>query len=196
MWQFSPTMSAQSGSAGGAAPQAHCASLNVVDLHSNGIHRNVGVTAAGLPGIGGVLRSFEIESGAPIHHKIWLAVHPTLLFAKAVWPANQFDVPSAGTSAAVNYGDVIAVSSSYDVQHGECNLSPLMQRIAKGLQDFGGIVQDRGGDSIGFVSEVGAVSTHLDTDDQTLWDELSCLRKYLVQVTDPWTGAMPGGLGY
>lgn len=181
---------------GGSVPQGHTASLNITDLRSDGIHRNVGVTAAGLPGLGGVLRGLEVQAGQPIRHKLWLAVHPSLLHAAAVWPANHFDVPGDGAHAAVRYGEVIALSQSYDIKQGECGLSPLFQRLAQGLQDFGGIVQDRGGDSIGLVTEIGAVSSRLDTDEAAMFGQLACLRKYLVRVDDPWTGAQPGGLGY
>ncbi len=181
---------------GGASPSGHTASLNITDLRSDGIHRNVGVTAAGLPGLGGVLRGLEVQAGQPILHKLWLAVHPNLLRAAAVWPANHFDVPGNGTHAALSYGEVVALSQSYDVKQGECGLSPLFQRLAQGLQDFGGIVQDRGGDSIGLVTEIGAVSSRLDTDEAAMFGQLACLRKYLVRVEDPWTGAPQGGLGY
>lgn len=192
MWRFSVTRAAGSN----ARPQGHSASVNVTNLRSDGIHRNVGVTAAGLPGIGGVLRSLELQNNQPIRHKIWLAVHPDLLNAAAVWPANHFDVPRNGAHAALNYGNVVALSQSYDIKQGECNLSPLFQRLAQGLQEFGGIVQDRGGDSVGLVAEVGAVSSRLDIDEATMWTQLACLRKHLVRIDDPWTGALPGGLGY
>lgn len=192
MWRFSVTRAA--GASG--SPQGRSASVNVIDLRGDGIHRNVGVTASGLPGIGGVLRSLEVQKGQPIRHKLWLAVHPDLLNAAAVWPANHFDVPKNGAHAALNYGDVVALSQSYDVKQGECNLSPLFQNLARGLQDFGGIVQDRGGDSIGIVSEVGAVATALDVNEAAMYTQLACLRKYLVRIDDPWTGAAAGGLGY
>ena len=197
LWRFAVTRAAGRGDA--PSPQAHCASLNQVDLRSSGLHRNVGVTASGLPGAGGLLRSLELSSGQPIRHKLWLAVHPALLLASAVLPATQFDVTSNGAYAALRYGDVVGLTQSYDVQHGECNLSPLLQRVAQGLQDYGGIVQDRGGDSIGLVAEVGAVSGQLansDSSDPQLWTELACLRKYLVRINNPWLGALPGGLGY
>ncbi len=176
--------------------KAHCGSLNQVDLRNSGLHRNVGVTAAGLPGVGGVLRSLELSSGQPIRHKLWLAVHPTLLFPGLVWPASHADVTTGGSHAALRYGDVVGLMQSYDVKNGECHLSPLLQRIAQGLQDYGGIVQDRGGDSVGIVSEVDAVSSLLDDDESALWTELTCLRKYLVRIGNPWAGALPGGLGY
>lgn len=181
---------------GGKSPSAHTASLNITDLRSDGIHRNVGVTAAGLPGVGGLLRGLEVQAGQPIRHKLWLAVHPSLLRAAAVWPANHFDVPGDGAHAALRYGEVVALSQSYDINQGECGLSPLFQRLAQALQDFGGIVQDRGGDSIGLVTEIGAVSSRLDTDEAAMFGQLACLRKYLVRVEDPWTGAPEGGLGY
>jgi hypothetical protein len=189
LWRFKVSSSGQS-------PQGHTASLNIIDLRGDGIHRNVGVTAAGLPGLGGVLRSLEVQAAQPIRHKLWLAVHPDLLHAAAVWPANHFDVPGDGAHAALRYGDVVALSQSYDVKRGECGLSPLFQRLAQGLQDFGGIVQDRGGDSIGVVAEIGSVASHLDVDEAAMFGQLGCLRKYLVRVDDPWTGAPPGGLGY
>lgn len=191
MWRFAAMPAVKTG-----ARQGRSASVNVVDLRSDGIHRNVGVTAAGLPGIGGVLRSLEIEQGQPIRHKFWLAVHPDLLYAAAVWPANHFDVPGNGAHAALKYGDVLALSQSYDIQGGECNLSPLLRRLAQGLRDYGGIVQDRGGDSVGIVSEVGAVASRLDVAESEMWTQLTCLRKYLVRIDDPWTGAISGGLGY
>lgn len=192
MWRFSVTRAAGSN----ARPQGHSASVNVTNLRTNGVHRNVGVTAAGLPGIGGVLRSLELQNNQPIRHKIWLAVHPDLLFAAAVTPASQFDVSRDGAHAALKYGDVVALSQRYDIKQGECNLSPLFQRLAQCLQEFGGIVQDRGGDSVGLVAEVGAVSSRLDIDEATMWTQLTCLRKYLVRIDNPWDQPESGGLGY
>lgn len=194
LWQFSVTRPAARG--GTSGPQAHCASLNISDLRTSGIHRNVGITAAGLPGVGGVLRRLEMQSGQPIRHKIWLAIHSDLLAAQAVWPANRVDLKSGGKYPALSYGDVVALAKSYNVTSGVCKLSPVMQRLAQALQDFGGIVQDHGGDSVGLAAEVGALSTHLDIDQAQMWTELLCLRQFLVKVNNPWTGAPPGGLGY
>jgi hypothetical protein len=190
MWQVSVN------SRSGTPPRAYSSGIAVPDLTSNGIHRNVGVTGSGLPGVGGLLRSSDIASGKPIRHKIWLAVNPALLFANAVWPAPRFDASSNGAYAALNYGDVVALSQSYPIATGQCNLSPVMQRVAQALQDFGGIVQDQGGDAVSLVSEVGALSSHLDISQSAMWSQLQCLRQYLVKVNSPWTGATQGGLGY
>jgi hypothetical protein len=191
MWQCSVSKTPA-----GAAPHAHCSSINIIDGQSSGIHRNVGVTAAGLPGVGGLLRGSDLASGMAIRHKLWLALNSDLLLGSDVWPANQVDMPGKGAHAALAFGDVVALSASYSVASGKCNLSPVMQRLAHALQDFGGIVQDRGGDSVGITAEVGALSSHLDISQSALSSQLLCLRQYLVKINSPWTGATPGGLGY
>lgn len=191
MWQCSISQTAA-----GGAPHASCSSINISDVRSSGIHRNVGVTAAGLPGVGGLLRSSDLASGTAIRHKLWLALNSELLNGTEVWPAQQLDSTSKGTYAALAFGDVVALTQGYSVANGKCKLSPVMQRLAHALQDFGGIVQDRGGDSVGITAEVGALSTHLDISQSALWSQLSCLRQYLVKVNGPWTGATAGGLGY
>lgn len=178
----------------GPRPAARASSISVVDLRGTGVHRNVGVTGSGLPGLGGLLRRSDVQgaSSVPIRHKLWLAVHPELLYAQAVWPASRFDVPQSGRSAVLRYGDVVALSQSYSLTDGECALSPALLPVARALQDFGGIVQDRGGDSIGIVSEVGALGDVLDVSQEAYWSALACLKKHLVKVADPWTGAIPG----
>jgi len=55
MWRFSPR--------GGTT--AYAENIEVVDLRSNGIHRNVGLSAAGLPGSGGLLKSYETRTTSP-----------------------------------------------------------------------------------------------------------------------------------
>lgn len=192
MWRFTVTADGS----GGSERTAHASSINVVDLRGSGVHRNVGVTAAGLPGIGGLLRSAELASGKPIRHKLWLAVHPSLLFPRASWPASAFDVARPGSNALLSFGDVIALGADFDVAQNECGLSPVLQRIAQALKDYGGIVQDQGGDSVGIVCEVDAVHRSLDVESNAMWAQLACLKKHLVRVTAPWDGAAPGGLGY
>lgn len=182
----------------GSSPAAQAQSTNVVDLRGSGIHRNVGLTVSGLPGIGGLLRGRDLQgakTATPIRHKLWIAAHRDLLFSGFVAPATASDLTSNGRSAALRYGDVIALSKSYSIESGECGLSPVFQHLARALQDFGGIVQDRGGDAIGITAEVGALSAVLDVDQATYYATLACLKKHLVRVTDPWTGAQPGGLG-
>ncbi|MCS6914096.1 MAG: hypothetical protein RMK29_19445 [Myxococcales bacterium] len=177
--------------------QAYASYIEVVDVHSNGIHRNVGVTGAGLPGIGGLLKAWETKDPVPIRHKLWVAAHSDMLYAQAVWPASRFDVTHNGRHAFLRYGDVVALSKTVDVNNTGCGLSPFMKRIAQALQDYGGIVQDRGGDSLGFVGEVDAVRNYIDIDyHTTMWTQLACLKKFMVRVNDPWTGATPGGLGF
>jgi hypothetical protein len=182
----------------GASPAARAQSVNVVDLRGSGVHRNVGLSGSGLPGIGGLLRARDMEgvkTGTPIRHKLWIAAHPDLLFSGFVAPATATDVTGTGRSAVLRYGEVIALSQSYSVESGECALSPVFQQLAHALQDFGGIVQDRGGDAIGITAEVGAFSSLLDVSEDTYWATLTCLKKHLVRIPDPWTGAQPGGLG-
>lgn len=184
----------------GTNPAAQASSVNVVDLRGSGIHRNVGLTVSGLPGIGGLLRGRDMQGAktaapTPIRHKLWIAAHRDLLFSGFMAPATASDLTSNGRSAALRYGDVIALSKSYSIESGECGLSPVFQHLMRALQDFGGIVQDRGGDAIGITAEVGALSSVLDVDQAKYYTTLSCLKKHLVKVTDPWTGAQPGGLG-
>ena len=184
----------------GTNPAAQASSVNVVDLRGSGIHRNVGLTVSGLPGIGGLLRGRDMQGAkatppTPIRHKLWIAAHRDLLLSGFVAPATASDLTSNGRSAQLRYGDVIALSKSYSIESGECGLSPVFQHLMRALQDFGGIVQDRGGDAIGITAEVGALSSVLDVDQAKYYATLSCLKKHLVKVTDPWTGAQPGGLG-
>lgn len=187
MWRFKVT----------GTNTAYATGADTVDLRSNGIHRNVGVTAAGLPGIGGVLKSYETRNNVTIRHKIWVAANAAMLYAQAVWPASRYDATSNGASATLRYGDVIALSKSVDINNCGCNLSPFMKRIAKALQDYGGIVQDRGGDALGFVSEVNSIRDAIDIDyNTTMWTQFGCLKKFMVKVNDPWSGATPGGLGF
>jgi len=104
--------------------------------------------------------------------------------------------PGNGSHAFLKYGDVVALSKNVNIDSSGCGLSPFMKRIAKALQDFGGIVQDRGDDSLGFISEVNAVRDYIDIDyDTTMWEQFDCLKQFMVKVNDPWTGATPGGLG-
>lgn len=182
----------------GASPAARAQSVNVVDLRGSGIHRNVGLTVSGLPGIGGLLRGRDMQgqkAGTPIRHKLWIAAHRDLLAAGFVAPATASDLTTNGRSAQLRYGDVIALSKSYNLEAGECGLSPVFQHLMRALQEFGGIVQDRGGDAIGITAEVSALSSVLDVDQAKYYATLACLKKHLVRVTDPWTGAQPGGLG-
>lgn len=186
MWQFSNT----------GNNTARATHIDVVDLASAGPHRNVGVTAAGLPGSGGLLKRYELSKGLPILHKLWAAVTPKMLAAGAIAPASSQDGHGDGAYPVLKYGDVIALTKTLNVESNDCNLSPFMKRIAHGLQDFGALVQDQGGDAIGFVSEVGAIKDYIDVDyNTTMWTMFGCLKKYMVKVNDPWTGATPGGLG-
>lgn len=186
LWSYSPT----------GATTAKAESINVVDLQSMGIHRNVGITGSGLPGIGGLLKAWELKNDVAIRHKLWVAVHPTLLYAKAIAPAVTHDLASNGSAAFLKYGDVIALGKRYSFDTNPCKLSPFMKRIARALQDYGGIVQDQGGDAVGLVAEVDAVKNAIDIDyETTMWTQFACLQKYLVKVKTPWTDATPGGLG-
>lgn len=188
MLQFAPQ--------GGGGYGATSSYVEKVDLNSNGIYKNVGVSAAGLPGIAGLLKSYETKNNVVIKHKMWVAAHYDVLYAGAVWPANSWDVGSDGPQAFLKFGDVVALTKNLNVASNECNLSPFIQRIARALQDYGGIVEDSGGDSIGFISEVNSIRDYIDVDyNSTMWDQFACLKKYMVKVTNPWDGATPGGLG-
>lgn len=186
MWQFAPAVSGQ---------RAFAQSANIVDLRTSGIHRNVGVSAAGLPGLGGLLRASEMTSAAPIRHKLWLAVHPSLLHAAFTWPASQVDVPKSGASALLRYGDVVALRSDVDPMQ-TCHLSKAVQKVATALRDYGGLVMDQGGDAVGVVAEVDSFSTQVDVPLPQMYAELACLRPLLTRVENPWDGAVPGGLGF
>lgn len=170
----------------------HAAQLEVVDLAGTGRHRNVGVTAAGLPGIGGVLRASELASGDPIRHRLWLALHRDLLLPQVVCPAVRTDVSTAGRFGAIKYGEVLALNKSFDIDNGPCALSPVLKRVARALKDYGGIVQDAGGDSIAVMAEVDAVRSVLDVNEATYYEKMACLRGQMVKVSDPWpTGVCP-----
>lgn len=188
LWQFR--------SKGGTSASA--SSVNVIDLRSAGIKGNIGLSGSGLPGIGGLLKSYETKNNVAIRHKLWLAAHPAMLFPSFVSPATQQDLfQGKGSAAFLKYGDVVALSKAYNVDTGPCSLSPFMKRIAQALQDYGGIIQDQGGDGIGVVAEVDSVRSYIDVDyNSTMWSKLACLQPYLVKVNDPWTGAQAGGLGY
>lgn len=188
LWQFR--------SQGGTS--ASSASVNVIDLRSAGIKGNVGISGSGLPGIAGLLKAYETKNNVAIRHKLWLAANPAMLYPAYVSPATQQDLfQGKGAAAFLKYGDVVALSKSYNVDSGPCGLSPFMKRIARALQDYGGIIQDQGGDGIGVVGEVNAVRSYIDVDyNTTMWSKLECLKPFLVKVVDPWTGAQAGGLGY
>jgi hypothetical protein len=175
--------------------RAQVYSVEVVDLASSGVHRNVGITAGGVPGIGALLKSRETSLTGEIRHKLWMALSPNILYAAAVSPCSRWDVSQNGANAFFKYGDVIAISKNVNLDQ-VCGLSPFIKRIAKAMQDYGAIVMDQGGDGFGIVSEVGAVKDYLDVSySTTMWQQFACLKPYLVKVNDPWTGATPGGLG-
>lgn len=156
-----------------------------VDLATNGIRE--GITGSGLPGIGGLLRHAELAAPGPIQHKLWAAAHPDIVYARAVWPALRHDASGDGRLAFLNYGDVVALGLAYNFQQNPCGLSPFMQRLARALQDYGAIVQDKGGDSLGFPAEVNAVRDNIDIDyDVTMWHQFACLKPYMVKVLNPW----------
>jgi hypothetical protein len=156
-----------------------------VDLSSNGVRE--GITGGGVPAIGGVLRDAELASGSPIRHKLWVAAHPDIVYERHDWPALRHDVRSDGRYATLDYGDVVALTKDYSFDDNPCGLSPFMRRLARALQEYGGIVVDKGGDSLGFPAEVDAIRDNIDIDyDVEMWHQLSCLKRYMVKVSNPW----------
>ncbi len=187
IWQFQPR----------GNNTAYTSSMVLIDVQGSGLHRNVGISGSGLPGVGGLIKSWETKNNVEIRHKIWAAVNPSMLFANAVWPATAHDVGGNGAYASLNYGDVVALTKNLNLDSNDCNLSPFIKRIARALQDYGAIVQDQSGDAMDFVAEVNSIKDYIDVDyNSTFYDQFHCLQKYLVKVQNPWVGATQGGLGY
>lgn len=175
MWNFSKRGTAQ----------AHAGYVVRVDLLSNGAGE--GITGGGVPGTGGVLRSAELASGQPIRHKLWVAGHLDVVYADHMWPAQRHDARGDGRYASVRYGEVVALSQRYDLSDNPCGLSPFMLRLARALQDYGGILVDKGGDSLGFPAEINAVRDNIDIDyNVEMWHQFACLKSYMVRVINPW----------
>ena len=58
---------------------------------------------------------------------------------------------------------------------------------ARALQDYGGILVDKGGDSLGFPAEINAVRDNIDIDyNVEMWHQFACLKSYMVRVINPW----------
>lgn len=189
-WQFVPR-----GGTSGSATQ-----VTVLDMTTNGLiggTGNSGLTGSGLPGAGGLLKAYEMEGRLEIRHKLWMAIDPSALYRNPTWPAAWTDIPYDGwRSGLLRLGEVIALSRNFNIESNSCGLSPAMKRIARALQNYGGIIKDQCGGSICIVSEVDAVKNNIDIDYwAAMWRQFACLKPYLVKVNSPWNGP-PGGLGY
>ncbi len=113
----------------------------VTDLTGTGI--NLGVRAAGVPFVAGLIRSHELRD-KQINHALAVAVPDSVLRSGFVWPAKSQDTNGATAyKGQVPMGTLLAIPSTVDVT--TLGLSPEGLALAKALQRYGAYVVDRGG---------------------------------------------------
>jgi hypothetical protein len=116
------------------------------DLRGSGVGttdgRNDGTRAYGGSAIGGLIRTWELESGS-IRHALALTLTNGQLRNGWVWPATSQDTGGASYAGHVPMGSLVAIPSNVNL--ASLGLSPSGLVLARALQDYGAYVVDRGG---------------------------------------------------
>jgi hypothetical protein len=125
---------------GGANPSWTTGYLVHTDLYGPGVGQE-GVRAYGGSAIGGLIRSWELDSGA-IRHALALSLSADQLGRGPVWPATREDGNAASSyTGNVPMGTLAAIPGSVDVT--KLGLSPAGLIVARAMQDYGVYVVDR-----------------------------------------------------
>lgn len=114
------------------------------DLFGSGISPvdglNVGLRAYGGSSIGGLIRTWEIQSGQ-IRHALAVALLDDVQLKQGwVWPATQEDTGNSDYGGNIPMGSLVAIPASVDLS--TLGLSPSGLVLARAFQDFGAYIVD------------------------------------------------------
>lgn len=123
------------------------ARIKNVSTHRGSNDRPFGATASGLPLMGGLIRTAELQSGS-IDHALAIAI-PDVKAGEYVWPANRTDGAYTGANA-IPEGTRFRLDPKLDVN--SLPLTPVGRMIAKAAQRYGLVVRDRAG-AVAFFAE-------------------------------------------
>jgi len=99
-----------------------------------------GTRASGVSAIGGLIRTWEIQSGT-IRHALAFAMPRSTMALGPIWPAISQDSGAAGTyTGALPMGTLVAIPSSVNLN--SLGLSPAGLAIARALQQYGAYLVD------------------------------------------------------
>ncbi|WP_155856226.1 hypothetical protein [Cellulomonas sp. URHD0024] len=154
------------------------------DLTGSGI--GYGVRAAGVPGIAGLIRANEVQSGE-INHALAMALTNTALKRGPVWPAVREDSDSATAySGTIPMGTLFAIPGDVDIT--KLGLTSEGLALAKALQNYGSYTVDRSGTAALYIEPTADATKSLATKDA--W---KALYPYLRAVTNNSATTVGGG---
>ncbi|MCW3063941.1 MAG: hypothetical protein JWN32_1113 [Solirubrobacterales bacterium] len=116
----------------------------------------VGPRASNISALGGLIRSYDLQSGA-IAHALAMAIPPADMAKGWVWPADGEDEGAVEQSYAgtIHMGQLVTIPTRVDLSL--LGLSPVGTMIAKALQRYGAYVVDSGG-AVALYAEPGLES--------------------------------------
>jgi hypothetical protein len=151
----------------------------------------MGATATGLPHAGGMIGIREAQLGR-IDHAIELNVVDAATWSKFAWPAQRSDGYDPSGKHLVQEGARFRLDPSLDI--ASLHLHPIAAMIARAAQEYGFIVNDKGG-SVSVISEGGQAAVAAGSADP--WRSLlNGSPGYAVMKGFPWSRLQAVVLGY
>ncbi|MCU1517295.1 MAG: hypothetical protein JWQ75_2016 [Pseudarthrobacter sp.] len=145
-----------------------------------------GVRAAGVSGLGGLIRAHEIAE-LNIPHALAMAIPRSKLKLGQVWPANrQDDDASSSYKGTIPMGTMLAIPASVNV--ASLGLTPEGLALARALQDYGAYVVDAAGGNVLYAEPAAAGPAF-----ERLRNDFTKVRKQMRIVTNSTSSTVAGG---
>lgn len=150
-----------------------------------------GATATGLAHAGGMIGVAEAQAGK-ITHAIELNVIDAATFTKFAWPAQRSDGYDPSGTHLVQEGARFRLDPALDV--ASLRLHPLAAMIARAAQEYGFVINDKGG-AVAVIAEGGQATVNAGGADP--WTKLlNGTPSYAMLKGFPWSKLQQIPLGY
>jgi hypothetical protein len=114
-----------------------------------------GVHAANASGLGGLIRSWELQAGS-VRHALAIAMHPSHMKALAVAPATSIDRNSSEYAGPIPMGQLFAIPQGTSIDSLGLR-SEVGRQLATAMQKYGGYLVDKAGNFL-FYAEPSAAT--------------------------------------